>query len=210
MAFMYELPETTGSVKMNGSVIICVAALSVSATGMAYEKAFEATKPGTIEVKLIPERTVIVAQKDERYFEGDNALFGQLFRYIKDNDVAMTVPVKAEIDPGRMFFYIGSSDLSKELRDTVNVKVIQHAQQRVLSIGVRSGYSEKNFEDARQKLFDAIAVSETWVKNGDAYAVYWNGPYVPSFMKRFEVHLPIAEKKDEKKDETALVATRPL
>ncbi len=195
---------------MNASVIICAAVFAAPAAGLAYEKAFEATKAGTIETKLIPERTVIVAQRNERYFEENNALFGQLFQYIKDNDVAMTVPVKAEIDPGRMYFYIGSKDLAKELRDSATVKIVRQPQQRVLSIGVRGGYSEKNFEAAREKLFDELAVSKKWIKDGEAYAVYWNGPYVPSFMKRFEVHVPVTEKKDNQKDETSLAAARSL
>jgi hypothetical protein len=25
----------------------------------------------------------------------------------------------------------------------------------------------------------------------DPYAVFWNGPYVPPFMKRFEIHVPV-------------------
>lgn len=67
---------------------------------------------------------MIAAQKDDSYFDENNALFGNLFRYIRKNDIAMTVPVKAEIDPGRMYFYIGDQDLNKMLNDTEQVKVI--------------------------------------------------------------------------------------
>jgi hypothetical protein len=134
---------------------------------------------------------LLVAQREENYFEENNALFGNLFRYIKDNDVSMTVPVKAEIDPGKMYFYVGSKDLKKDLANTENVRVVTEPERVVLSIGVRGGYSEKNFKEAREKLFDQLAVSKDWKKSGEAYAIFWNAPYVPAFMKRFEVHVPI-------------------
>lgn len=183
---------------MNPLYIICVFALAIPAVGQAYEKAFSSTKPGKIEVKTIPERTLIVAQNKGSYFDENNRLFGELFNYIKDNDVSMTVPVKADIDPGRMYFYVGTKDLEKELKDTESVKVMIVPECTVMSIGVRGGYSEKNFKQASAKLFDHLAASKDWIRTGDAYAIYWNGPFVPSFMKRFEVHVPIEPKPVEK------------
>jgi hypothetical protein len=161
----------------------------------AYEKAFEKTAPGDIEVKTIPERTVIVAGNDQSYFSENNDLFMDLFRYIQKNDVAMTVPVKAEIDPGRMYFYIGDKDLGKTLNDTEQVQVRTEPALKVLSIGIRGGYSEKNFEKARLRLLDHLQASEDWKRKGPAYAVYWNGPFVPGFLKQFEVHIPVEPKK---------------
>ena len=185
---------------MNSVWILCAALIAVPAVGLAYEKAFESTDAGVIEVKIIPERTLIVAQRGESYFEENNALFGKLFRYIKDNDVSMTVPVKADIDPGKMYFYVGSKDLVKDLQSTDSVKVITEPERPVMSIGVRGGYSEKNFEEAREKLFDSLAASKDWKKSGEAYAIYWNGPYVPAFMKKFEVHVPVMPIVNEKKE----------
>ena len=183
---------------MNPIIMLCAALVALPAAGLAYEKAFEGTKPRVIEVKTIPERTLIVANRGGSYFEANNSMFGNLFRYIKDNDVSMTVPVKADIEPGRMYFYVGEKDLKKDLRDTDSVKVITEPARVVLSIGVRGGYSENNFEQAREKLFDHLAASEEWKKSGAAYAIFWNGPYVPALMKRFEVHVPVEPKeKDE-------------
>ena len=58
-------------------------------------------------------------------------------------------------------------------------------------MGGRGGYSERNFQRTRRAL-------ETWLRQagthrgaGKPYAVYWNGPYVPSFLKRYEVHIPV-------------------
>jgi effector-binding domain-containing protein len=171
--------------------MICAALWLLPTTGIAYEKAFKATKPGKVEVKKIPERTLIVARRGESYFEENNALFGQLFRYIQDNDVSMTVPVKADISPGNMYFYVGTKDLKKDLKNSSSVQVITEPELQVMSMGVRGGYSEKNFEQARTKLFDQLAASKDWKKTGDAYAIFWNGPYVPAFMKKFEVHIPV-------------------
>lgn len=128
---------------MNTLLALCAAAIAVPAIGLAYENAFAATPSGTIEIKTIPERTLIVAENAGGYFDGNNGLFGQLFRYIKDNNVSMTVPVKAEINPGKMYFYIGSKDLAKDLKQTDSVKIVVEPAHTVVSIGVRGGYSEK-------------------------------------------------------------------
>jgi hypothetical protein len=169
--------------------------------GLAYEKAFEETDPGKTEIKIIPERTLIVARREQNYFEENNALFGQLFRYIQDHDVSMTVPVKADIDPGRMYFYIGAEDLKKDLKSSGAVDVITEPERRVLSIGVRGGYSEKNFEKARDTLLDQLAVEKEWKQNGEAYAIFWNGPFVPGFMKKFEVHVPVVPVENTPEDQ---------
>lgn len=194
---------------MKALLLICIAAVPVLTP--AYEKAFDKSKPGMIEVKVIPQHTVIVTQRDGNYFDQNNDLFGRLFRYISQNDVAMTVPVKAEMDPGKMYFYVGSEDLKKDLKDTENVTIRIEPASRVLSLGIRGGYSEKNFEQARKNLFDHLEASEEWEPSGPAYAVYWNGPYVPAFLKQFEVHVPIEPKeKVEDNEETSLVTTRSI
>lgn len=186
---------------MNVTTLLCVAVLAAPLAVFSYEKAFESTKAGSVEIKTIPERTLIVSEHDDGYFAEKNDLFMNLFRYIKDNDVSMTVPVKAELAPGKMYFYIGNEDLTKDLNDTDHVQVITEPSRTVMSLGVRGGYSEKNFEKARGKLFDELAKSHRWRKTGPAYAIYWNGPYVPAFMKRFEVHVPIEMIPKESKDE---------
>jgi effector-binding domain-containing protein len=179
---------------MNALYILCAVAVAVPLSSLGYEKAFVATRTGTVETKTIPARTLLVAQRNEGYFEKNNELFGSLFRYIKDNDVSMTVPVKARMDPGKMYFYVGRKDALKELEDTKAVKVVTEPEQLVMSIGVRGGYSEKNLQSAREKLLKNLNASGDWKMSGDDYVIFWNAPYVPAFMKRFEVHVPIAPK----------------
>ena len=103
----------------------------------------------------------------------------------------MTVPVKADINPGRMYFYIGEQDLKKDLKNSGAVEVITEPEIQVISMGVRGGYSEKNYEQAREELLAQLSVNHGWKQNGAAYAVFWNGPFVPAFMKKFEVHVPV-------------------
>ena len=176
---------------MNTLQILFAAALVIPAVGLAYEKAFEPTDPGEVEIKKIPERTVIVSRGAEDYFSGDNRMFGQLFRYIQQHDVAMTVPVKADIEPGRMYFYIGTDDLQKDLKSSGSVEVMTEPETVVMSIGIRGGYSEKNFMKARDKLLQQLDEDGKWQRSGEPYAIFWNGPYVPAFMKKFEVHVPV-------------------
>jgi hypothetical protein len=190
---------------MNPLLIVCAAMLVIPTAGLAYEKAFEATQPGEIEIKKIPQRTLIVARRGENYFEENNTLFGQLFRYIQDHDVSMTVPVKAEIDPGRMYFYIGKEDLKKDLKNSGSVEVITEPELQVISLGVRGGYSEKNFEQAREELLDQLAVNKGWKKSGKPYAIFWNGPFVPGFMKKFEVHVPVIPTMSNPEDKDRVV-----
>lgn len=190
---------------MNPLVIMCAAVLVIPAYGLAYEKAFEATDPGTIEIKTIPQRTLIVACRGENYFEANNALFGQLFQYIQDHNVSMTVPVKAEIDPGRMYFYIGTEDLKKALKNSATVEVVTEPELQVISMGVRGGYSAENFEKARTELLDHLAANNGWKRDGEAYAVFWNGPLVPAFMKKFEVHVPVIPALSNQEDKPRVV-----
>lgn len=165
----------------------------VPMAAFAYESAFEPTRVGMIEIKTLPAATALVASGQGRYFERSDGLFMKLFRYIDANDVKMTVPVQAEIEPGAMWFYVGSKDAGKDLQDTGGVRVVEIPERVVASIGARGGYSEKNFTEARNKLDAWIGTQESYATAGDAYAIYWNGPYVPGFMKRFEVHVPVRE-----------------
>ena len=36
-----------------------------------------------------------------------------------------------------------------------------------------------------------LASQNAWRAAGAPYAVFWNGPFTPWFMKRFEVHVPV-------------------
>lgn len=176
---------------MKTMMCLLIAAWAFPAAVPAYEKMMKDTPPGKIEVKTLPARTVIMTEAGGSYFDANNNLFGRLFRYIQMNDVAMTVPVKADIEPGRMYFYLGTEEVGKELRPLEGVVVATEPELAVMSIGVRGSYSQKNFLKAREQLLQELERNEELVGAGEPYAVFWNGPYVPGFMKRFEVHVPV-------------------
>lgn len=160
---------------------------------MAYEEAFEATAAGEFEVKALPSGLLLKARAEEGagYFESGGRLFRPLFRYISDRDIAMTVPVEAGILPGEMYFWISPSERAKVDGPTEEVEVIEMPARMVASYGLRGGYLEANFRDGEAALRAWLETQNEWVAVGESGMVYWNGPFVPWFLKRSEVHIPV-------------------
>jgi hypothetical protein len=103
----------------------------------------------------------------------------------------MTTPVEAEINPGVMYFYIGANVSSDALDATDHVSVYGLPERLVASLGVRGGYKERNFNKAADKLGAWLLKNPTYEAIGEARGVFWNGPFIPGFFKRFEVHIPV-------------------
>jgi hypothetical protein len=72
--------------------------------------------------------------------------------------------------------------------------VVEVQERLVVSLGARGGYSEKNFVEVRDKLQDWLSIQPQLEATGPAYGVFWNGPFLPGFLKRFEVHVPVRRK----------------
>ena len=161
---------------------------------IAYESIHEKTSVGTIKILKIPERLALETQSDSAYFEADNGLFRKLFRYISDNGISMTTPVEAEIKPGKMRFFVGEKDKVKPIRSSSVVEVKKLSPMLVVAIGIRGSYSEDRFRKNEKELMSWIKKNEKYEATGNAYAVYWHGPFVPGFLKRSEVHVPIKQK----------------
>jgi hypothetical protein len=157
----------------------------------AYEQAFAKTDVGEFEVKTLPPARLIASQTDAAYFDDNNSLFRPLFRYISSRDVAMTIPVEAEINPGVMYFYIGAGVSSDVLDATENVSVHELPERTVASLGVRGGYSKRNFNKASARLSAWLLKNTAYEAIGEVRGVFWNGPFIPGIFKRFEVHIPV-------------------
>ncbi len=157
----------------------------------AYEKAFTPTSAGTTEIKTIPQRILLVSERTENYFASNNNLFGNLFRYIRQHNLPMTTPVKADIMPGRMGFYVDQENEQKTLPNTATVAVTTEPSRTVISLGKRGGYSQKNYQSALRTLQEELTARPNWKAAGKPYAIFWDGPYIPNFAKKFEVHIPI-------------------
>ena len=164
---------------------------------IAYESMYDKTPVGEIVILDLPERLALEANIKGAYFDSDNGLFRKLFRFISSNDVSMTTPVEADIKPGKMRFFVGKKDRDKNLQSSANVMVTKMPARKVVSIGIRGGYSEKNFISNQSKLIEWFTKNKKYEQNGPAYGVYWNGPFVPGFFKRSEVHIPIRIRKKD-------------
>ena len=92
-------------------------------------------------------------------FDSDNGLFRKLFRYISTNDVSMTTPVEADINPGKDEVLCGKKDDSKNLQSSNSVRLHTCYQRMVVSIGIRGGYSEKT--SFKHKIIEWISKNKT-------------------------------------------------
>lgn len=173
------------------NLLTCLFLCLIPLMSSAYEQAFAKTSVGAFEIKTLPAARLIATHTDGAYFDEDNGLFRPLFRYISSRDIAMTTPVEAEIELGVMYFYIGSEVSSAQLEATDRVSVHELPERIVASHGVRGGYSEGNFTDAAAELRAWLAKNPKYEAIGEPRGVFWNGPFVPGFFKRFEVHIPV-------------------
>lgn len=158
---------------------------------MAAPQAFPPTDVGVAELKTLPAGVLLKAQGAGNYFEQSNRLFRPLFNYISSHDIAMTTPVEAQIDNAAMYFWVAASERAKVAGSSGGVDVIEIPERRVASMGARGGYSAENFAKVRGELLAWVQTQSEVVAAGEPYAVYWHGPFMPGFMKRFEVHVPV-------------------
>lgn len=177
-------------------VILIIVVLGIVLIGRNIyfvESAFNKTSAGKIEIKTIPVSKVLLSEMDGNYFTTKNILFRSLFNYIQDNQVSMTVPVEAEIDSSTMKFYLGTKDKIKDLPDKRNVRVVTVPGRTVVSIGIRGAYTKSNFDKALTKLEGWLKENTQYVPVGEAYGVFWDAPFMPWFLKRSEVHIPVTK-----------------
>jgi hypothetical protein len=154
----------------------------------AVESAYPRTEVGTIEIKTLPAGRLIEHKSAKgSYFDDSNNLFGPLFRYIKGHDISMTTPVEARIEPASMRFWISEKQRQKADADEGAVQVMDIPERTVAAIGGSGAYSNQNFTEARDKLMAWLAERDDVEPVGEPFAAYWNGPFTPWFMKKFEV-----------------------
>ena len=172
-------------------------ALAVASARLgAVSEAYPRTAPGDLELKTLPAARWMRTESANDYFAADNGLFMKLFRYIDANKIPMTAPVEAGIRPGTMVFYLDEASAKRaDLAETAQVKLSSVPERRVAAIGIRGSYSRENYEEALAELKAWLAKRTDVMASGEPYAVYWNSPFVPFFLKQSEVHLPVAPAK---------------
>ena len=159
-----------------------------------YESAYKMTDADNIEVKNIPESTVLQTSEKGEYYDKANNLFIKLFNYIRDNKIPMTIPVESGIRDAEMRFYVTATKKNEPFKDTDSVKVVKIPERTVVASGGRGSYSEGNIEDARKKLVIWLKDHPEYAPTGEPYAVYWNSPFRLWFLKHYEVHIPVSKK----------------
>lgn len=167
---------------------------SMATRAYGYEDAFGRTPVDTIEVKTVPAARVIQSRQGDNYFKNSNKLFMSLLGYIETNKIKMTVPVIGEIQRSGMAFFVLGKDLNRNILNSPDVTVAEFPSRQVISYGVRGAYTEKNISKARARLEQYLLDHPDYQPDGDAYAVFWNGPFTIGFLKRFEIHIPIKAK----------------
>jgi hypothetical protein len=139
-------------------------------------------------------------------------MFMPLFKHIKRNDIAMTAPVEIEYaaasEPAdgaatraqqhatSMAFMYAVSSLGTVGPDSADKRVVVEdiPAMTVLSIGVRGGYTEKNFASALAKLNDWLDHGPERIRVvGQPRYLAYNSPFVPWFLKFGDVQFPVAE-----------------
>lgn len=168
--------------------------LLLPSIAMATEQAFPPSPVGTPEIKTLPAGVLLKSTGSGNYFDQANRLFRPLFRYISSHDIAMTTPVEAQVDGAAMYFWVAPSQLGKVAGSGGGVEVVEVPERLVASLGARGGYSEENFGEVRDKLQAWLKGQPQLEATGPAYGVFWNGPFLPGFLKRFEVHVPVRRK----------------
>ncbi|MEY4940870.1 MAG: hypothetical protein RIQ93_2605 [Verrucomicrobiota bacterium] len=158
---------------------------------MSAPQAFPPSPVGSPELKTLPAGVLLKSTAAGSYFDNSGGLFRPLFNYISSHDIAMTTPVEAQIDGAAMFFWVAASERAKVAGSSGGVEVIESPERRVASLGERGGYSAQNFIRTREALLEWLKTRTDVQPAGPAYAVYWNGPFTPGFMKRYEVHVPV-------------------
>ena len=169
-----------------------MAMLAIPSESQGTPEMYPMTEPDVIEIKTIPASRILVAEADGSYFDESGQLFGRLFDYIKGHNVPMTAPVEGSLDEdARMIFYVGPQVEDEGLDDEGKVRVLKIPERNVASIGARGSYKEKNVRKYMLQLQAWLDENPEYEAVGPAYSVYWNPPFIPWFLKRFEVHIPV-------------------
>ena len=152
---------------------------------------YKATKVDVIEIKIIPAAMLMESSSDGKYFDHSSELFRPLFNYLQSNNLTMTSPVEADVEKGKMRFFVDKSKKDNTLPKSDRVKVFSRPDKTVLCIGISGSYSESNFNEGLTKLREWLNINKNWKQSGEPMAVYWNSPFTLWFLKRSEVQIPV-------------------
>lgn len=156
------------------------------------------TPVGEVQVKTYPVARAAIVRDVDLPKDGQGAMFRELFRHIKQRDIAMTAPVEMSYRPAddgslemaEMGFYYRSLDLGPAGAAGA-VTVEDQPQQRFATVGTRGSYSAGRYARGLEQITAFLAASAEWQAVGEPRFLGYNGPFTPWFWRYGEVQVPV-------------------
>lgn len=198
--------------KLNkGLLIIGIVAIGAGALFLGAYSAASAPLPegfppptadGVIEIKQYPAYRAATVQVNGDLAEAPSQGFSPLFNHISSNDISMTAPVETRYPAATLeadgaiageaavsFLYRSLDIVPREVAQDVAVEDMP--AMTVVSLGMRGGYSYDNYIEGIEQL-------QAWLSEHPEYAIagpprrfFYDGPFVPDFLKRNDIQIPI-------------------
>lgn len=180
--------------KLISRVVASAIGILASADASALEAMYERTEVGRVEVKDIPALCAITAEGSGTTFDNIGEPFKVLYRYLRKNKYAMTTPIEADTAQNRMRYFKPTSVPREKLATGIDVTIADMPARTVVSVGLKGSYSLALYTRGVQQLEAWLASSDAWEAAGPPYNVFWDPIWVPGFLKRSEVHIPVRKR----------------
>ena len=207
--------------KRQAALVIALCSMFLSATTMATEEAEYTVllKEENLEVRLYEPHIVAETVVDKEFEDAGSEAFGRLFKYISGNnqaqqEIAMTAPVgqvaegqeieSQEIDmtapvgqtqvDGKWvvsFMMPGSFTMQTTPKPRDERIIIRQVPERTMAAIEYSGFwSKSGYQKNKSRLEDWIDKKGFIIQGKPVWARY-NAPFMPWFLRRNEVLIPI-------------------
>jgi len=207
--------------KRQAALVIALCSMFISATTMATEEAEYTVflKEENLEVRLYEPHIVAETVVDKEFEDAGSEAFGRLFKYISGNnqaqqEIAMTAPVgqvaegqeieSQEIDmtapvgqtqvDGKWvvsFMMPGSFTMQTTPKPRDERIIIRQVPERTMAAIEYSGFwSKSGYQKNKSRLEDWIDKKGFIIQGKPVWARY-NAPFMPWFLRRNEVLIPI-------------------
>ncbi len=164
---------------------------------------------GKVEIRRYPR--IIIAKVDNSVSDS----FGLLFRFISgenrqkeevkmtspvvsqdsSQEIKMTSPVFSEFSSKGYISFVMPAEFTHETTPHPldrRVKIEELPARAVAVLGFSGSWSEDHFEAKTRELFDELSKAKIKTKGG-VFAMLYNPPFIPSFLRRNEVAIEIEE-----------------
>lgn len=157
---------------------------------------------GKVEIRKYPKIIIATVENIE------NDAFNILYRFITGSNtqklkIKMTAPVVSQqismtspvlSDAGTLSFVMPkefTSETTPEPTDN-HVKISEIPSRMVAALCFSGNWSEKHFEEAKTELLDVLTRAGTKTRH-NVFAMLYNPPYIPGFLRRNEVAIEVEE-----------------